>query len=208
MKRTNLVSLALLIALLLFAHEAKSQTTQSRRGVTQTSTTSQSGASKQAEITQGSSETPGFNLGLMWKKLSALELQVASLQKQNGALESQVASLQKQNDSLVSQNKVIQGQLKTQTNKDNIANSKLEELGIKFTQLDGRLQQLDSTYQTHTHYMPAIGEQALSSIPGMQDIANKVGVGYVKSQWENIRILFLNQYSKGISITGPPYKQN
>jgi len=184
--------IVLLFALAAFATPAYSQLEPTRR--------TQPSASKQTGITQTPSAPADYNLGLIVKKVAALEAQVALLKKQNETLAGQFSLQQKANDVLTSENKALIAIVTAHGVSLTSANKKIQGLEAKFDQLD-------SSYQSHTHYMPSIGQQALSSVPGMQDIANKSGVGYVKPQWENILILSLNQYSKGIAVTGPIYKQ-
>ena len=202
MRRPQL-KVMLLFALVAFAAPAYSQTEPPRRTVVQTNQqTSQPQPSKQTGITQISPAPAEYNLGLMVKKVAALETQVASLQKQNESLGGQLSAQQKLTDSLTSQNKTLLTLLKAHGASLTGAQQTLQALETKFNQLDSSLSNLNSSYQSHTHYIPMFGEQALSSIAGMQEIANKAGVGYVKPQWEKIRILFRNTNSNATGTTG------
>jgi hypothetical protein len=195
--RSNLITSA--VILLAIAAPAISQTSSPRKTVVQTNQqTTQPTASKQTSVTQSPAGQADYNLGLIVKKIAALEAQVALLKKQNETLTAQVSSQQKLNDQLTSDNKGLIAVVTAHGVSLTSANKKIEGLDAKFTQLN-------SSYQGHTHHMPPIGQQVLSSIPGMQEIANKSGVGYVKAQWDGIRILFRGEKSFGIDFTGPIY---
>ena len=111
---------------------------------------------KPAETKQPVAE---YDIGLIARKLAALEAQVAELKKRNAALESQVVAM-KMKDSIP---KMPDG-------------------------TQDRLKRLEQAMASHTHYMPAIGVMALNALPGMQDIANKAGVGHVIEQWKGIKV--------------------
>lgn len=211
MRKNRIISTALMVLVLgVTASRAMSQISIPKRTASGQQTP-QPTTSKQTGTTQTSPGQAEYNIGLLVKKIAALEAQVAVLQKQNAGLASEISVLQKQSDALTAQNKTFAGQLKgvhaEQVAEISKANLKLQKFESRLNELDASQSALNSSYQSHKHYMPAFGQQALSSIPGMQDIANKSGVGYVKPQWENMRILFLNQYSAGIDVTGTIYKQ-
>jgi chromosome segregation ATPase len=211
MSKTRILSTSLmLLALAVTAPRAMSQISITKKTASGQQTP-QPTTSKQAGITQTSPGQAEYNVGLLVKRIVSLEAQLAVLQKQNAGLASEISILQKRSDTLTAQNKNLADQLKgvhaEQVAEISNTNSKLKNFDSRLNQLDSSHHALNSSYQSHTHYMPAFGQQVLSSIPGMQEIANKAGVGYVKSQWENYRILFLGQYSPGISVTGPIYKQ-
>ena len=100
-----------------------------------------------------------YDIGLISRKLAALEAQVAELKKRNAALESQVTAMKIQNSIPKS------------------ADGTQE-----------RLKRLEQAMAGHTHQMPVIGSMALNALPGMQDIANKAGVGHVIEQWKGIKV--------------------
>lgn len=212
MRKNLIMSTVLVLFALVVTSEAVSQITIPKRTVSSGQTTPQPNTPKQNVTTPTSPGQAEYNVGLIVKKLAALEEQVAVLQKQNAVLASEIAVLQKQNQTLTAQNKNLADQLKgvwaEQKAEITLTNSKYQKLDLRLNELDSSHHALKSSFVSHKHHMPAFGQQALSSIPGMQDIANKAGVGYVKSQWENIRILFLGQYSAGIDVTGPVYNLN
>jgi hypothetical protein len=100
-----------------------------------------------------------YDIGLISRKLAALEAQVAELKKRNAALESQVTAM-KIKDSIP---KLPDG-------------------------TQDRLKRLEQALAGHMHHMPAIGSMALSALPGLQEIANKAGVGHVIEQWKGIKL--------------------
>ena len=197
--------LSVFLALIAFAVPVFSQDAATRKGLQNNQQKTQPSASKQTDIAPAPAGQADYNLGLIVKKIAALETQVAALQHQNQTLAGQLSSLQKQNEALSSQSKNLAAQLKSQASGMIGTGQKLQGLESRINQVDSSLSVLNSSYQSHKHYMPPIGEQALSAIAGMQEIANKSGVGYVKPQWENIRVLFRTQKSFGIDFTGPIY---
>ena len=202
MRRPQL-KVVLLFAVLAFAAPAYSQTEPARRTVVNTNQqNSQVQPSKQTGVTQISPGPAEYNLGLIVKKVAALETQVALLQKQNESLGGQLSSQQKLTDSLTSENKILLTLIKAHGATLTGANQTIQGLETKFNKLDSSLSTLNSSYQSHKHYIPMFGEQVLSSIAGMQEIANKAGVGYVKPQWEKMRILFRNTDSNAAGTTG------
>ena len=113
-----------------------------------------------------------YDIGAIIKRLSGLEAQVADLEKRNDALETQVKKMQVQIGSL---------------------NTKLassgKEVGQNVDPIKAELQRLDNALRNHTHSLN-IGVMALSAIPGMQDMANKAGVGNVIQQWQTMKMLW------------------
>lgn len=108
--------------------------------------------------------TAQYDIGAIVKKLSALEAQVTELKKRNEALEATVKKMDVQIGSLKLQQTNVSG-------------------------LTAELQKLNNALRNHTHSIN-VGVMALSAIPGMQDLANKAGVGYVIQQWQTMKMLW------------------
>lgn len=116
------------------------------------------------------------------------EIDLARMSARLSALSEQVEELKKQNQALAA--KVQQLTQAAQAN----------------AQTASALKQLDAAFRSHTHYMPDIGQMALSAVPGMQDIANKAGLGAVKAQWDTIKVLWKTG-NGGLGVVGPPVPQ-
>jgi hypothetical protein len=141
-----------------------------------------------AQAQQATDRKPGeakplvarYDIGHIVKRLAALEAQVAELKKKNAALESQIAAM-KLKDSLPAGGMHVPG-----------------------TSVQDRLKSLEIALRNHTHYMPNIGVMALNALPGMQDIANKSGVGHVIEQWKGIKMHVSFGSGGGLDRTGLP----
>ena len=116
------------------------------------------------------------------------EIDLVRMSMRLNALAEQVEELRKQNQALAS--KVQQLTQAAQAN----------------AQTASALKQLDAAFRSHTHYMPEVGQMALSAVPGMQDIANKAGLGAVKAQWDTIKLLWKTG-NGGLGVVGPPVPQ-
>ena len=112
----------------------------------------------------------------LFKRLDALEAQVTELKKHNAALEAKVAFMNKQ---------LLQ------------ASSQAAGAVATLQLLKQRFESLDAALRNHTHSMSSIGVMALSAIPGMQDLANKAGVGHVIQQWQGMKMLWTPGGSAG-----------
>ena len=126
-----------------------------------------------------------YDIGHIVKRIPAVEAQVAELKKKNAALEAQIIQM-----------KLI----------DSLA-SKKPPSGINTAAGDptqDRLKKLEDTVRNHTHYMPNIGVMALNALPGMQEIANKSGVGHVLQQWKDIKMHVSFGSGGGLDRTGLP----
>jgi hypothetical protein len=148
----------------------------------QTKPASQSGTTPSA----AKAPTAQYDLGLMVKHLSQLDAQVAELKKRNEALEAVVKKMQVQIGSLDLQ-KTTSGNLKTG--------------GVD--KVTAELQRLDNALRNHTHSMPSVGIMALSAIPGMQELANKAGIGHVIQQWQSMKMLWTTGSGGNLERTGP-----
>jgi hypothetical protein len=123
-----------------------------------------------------------YDIGDIVKRLAALEGQVGQLKKENAALETQLKKMQ-----------VTIGSI-------NVANAASAASANKVT---AELQRFDNALRSHTHAMPSIGIMALSAIPGMQDMANKAGIGAVIQQWQGMKMLWTIGNGGNLERVGP-----
>jgi hypothetical protein len=149
---------------------------------TQTSKPAAPAASKQSELKKNPPPAAEYNLGAMARSIAALEAQVEALKKQNQLF--------------AAQNKALEGKVAALQAWTNYAQ-----------QTANTLKQLDAEFRNHTHRMPNIGIMALSAIPGMQQIANSAGIGGVKAQWDTMKMLWIDPYTKGVDFVGPATPQ-
>lgn len=110
---------------------------------------------------------------------------IGQMWKKMNALAEEVEALKKQNQSLAA--KLQQ----------------LQQSQQSLAQSATAIKQLDAEYRSHTHFLPNIGQTALSALPGMQEIANKSGVGHYKGQWDTIRVLWVTG-NQGVAAVGTP----
>lgn len=111
-----------------------------------------------------------YDVGLIARRLAALEAQVTELKKRNDALASEIGQM-KLRDALGSKN----------------VNNGIPGASPG-PSVQERLRKLEQAMVGHTHHMPVIGVIALNALPGMQDIANKAGVGHILQQWKEIKV--------------------
>jgi hypothetical protein len=127
-----------------------------------------------------------YDIGLISRRLVALEAQVAELTKRNEAQAAEIAKL-----------KIPHGLTTVKGNTLSAGPS-----------VQDRLNRLEQAMGSHTHYLSGIGVIALNALPGMQDIANKAGVGHVIQQWKDLKVHVTFGTGAGPERTGPPVTQN
>lgn len=164
-------ALALAIFATCAAAAAQTQTTS----VVRTTPTPRPAPQVRQERTPTEARPPAaqYDIGLIVKRLAALEAQVSDLKAKNAALE---AALTKQS-----------------MQKESVANAPINP------KVTAELQRLDGALRNHTHPLPA-NLIALSAIPGMQDIANKTGMAAVIQQWQSIKLVWTS--GGGLGWTG------
>lgn len=162
---------ALALAIFAACAAAAAQTTS----VVRTTPTPRPAAQARQERTPTEARPPAaqYDIGLIVKRLAALEAQVSDLKAKNAALE---AALTKQ-----------------AMQKESILNAPINP------KVAAELQRLDGALRNHTHPLPA-NLMALSAIPGMQEIANKTGMAAVIQQWQSIKLVWTS--GGGLGWTG------
>jgi septal ring factor EnvC (AmiA/AmiB activator) len=126
--------------------------------------------------------------GIVRSTPPTMEYDLGHMSKRIAALAEQIEALKKENQAL--SNKLAQLQQRQPATAQNAA----------------ALKQLDAAFRSHTHYMPEIGQMALSAVPGMQDMANKLGLGALKAQWDTFKVLWKTG-NGGLGTVGPPIQQ-
>ena len=124
--------------------------------------------------------TAQYDIGHIVKRLAALEAQVADLKKRNDALEAQVRKMEGQ---MVA--------MKLQNSLDGVKTSGGDKISAE-------LKRLDAALRSHTHSLNS-NIMALSAVPGMQDLANKAGIGHVIQQWQNVKMLWTSGNGPGLT---------
>ena len=118
-----------------------------------------------------------YDIGHIVKRLAALEAQVAELKKRNDALAAELTQMRLRDSA---------------------------PKGVGGPSVQDRLNKLEQAMGSHTHYLSGTGVIALSALPGMQDIANKAGVGPAIQQWKDIKVHVTLGTGGGPTRTGTP----